>query len=84
MTTLYDEYLSQQYAEEERQKRLYHPDTGRYAELHGQKATVVFKNGNSATGTLWKQYNKDSYELAGFGWQNIHFKLDDVISIRGA
>ena len=82
MSTLYDEWLSKEYEKEEQRKRELYPDRGMYAELNGEKVTVVFKNGNSATGTLWKTYNKDAYELAGFGVHNIHFTLKDITSIR--
>lgn len=84
MSTLYDEWLSREYEKEEQRKRELYPDRGMYAELNGEKVTVVFKNGNSATGTLWKTYNKDAYELAGFGIYNIHFTLKDITSIRSA
>ena len=84
MSTLYDEWTSREYEKEMQRKRELYPDRGMYAELNGKKATVVFKNGNSATGTLWKTYNEDTYELAGFGYHNIHFKLNDVTSIRPA
>ena len=84
MSTLYDEWLSREYEREEQRKRELYPDRGMYAELNGKKVTVVFKNGNSATGTLWKTYNKDAYELAGFGIYNIHFTLKDITSIRSA
>lgn len=84
MSTLYDEWVSREYEEEMQRKRELYPDRGMYAELNGKKATVVFKNGNSAIGTLWKTYNEDTYELAVFGYSNMHFKLKDIASIRPA
>ena len=44
MTTLYDEYMAEQYAEEQRRQRLFNPDRGLYSEYDHKKVVV---NGHS-------------------------------------
>lgn len=83
MTTLYDEYMAEQYAEEQRRQRLFNPDRGLYSEFDHKNVVITFQNGDMATGTFWKKYQQDSYTVVVNG-HSIHCTVKDIKSIRGA